>query len=263
MYHCCMSTSAPHMHFCNKDVLKTNVQNKKTKTKTVILEENSATAHTAGGCCLQELPKILMPAQFQAKRLVPLWVWHNYVYHTCQCSYRHLFIDFMVPGYSGSCWVHLQVTVPAYDYSGSTQCYKIWLQQQYQLHFYSGSTWLYLTKVTNTLTGTWVKQLAVVVKPLHLHLHLCLVTAAVAGYCETEYLVTAEVPGYKAVPCFSGSHYLATASAWLQQQQLTAVNLVTQPFSRSTWLQMYKAVPCFSDCYYLATASVPGYSSSS
>ena len=87
-----------------------------------------------------------------------------------------------------------RVTKSGYSSSISyTQCYQIWLQQQYQLHFYSGSTWLYLIKVINTLTGTWVKSLAVVARPLHLHnLHLCLVTAAVAGYSETEYLLTAE-----------------------------------------------------------------------
>ena len=76
------------------------------------------------------------------------------MYYTCQCSYRHqylvtaaaLFIDFTVPGYSGSCWVHLQclfmiiAVVPSVTKSGYsssisyTQCYKIWLQQQYQLH---------------------------------------------------------------------------------------------------------------------------------
>ena len=157
--------------------------------KTVVLEKNSATAHAAGGGCLQELPKtlhsfkprgLLCSCGFGTSRCtIPASVATNISTWSQQ---QHLFTHFMVPGYSGSCWVHLQcllmiiAAVPSVTKSGYsstisythcykiwlqqisyTQCYKIWLQQQYQLHFYGGTTWLYLTKVTNTLTGTWVK----------------------------------------------------------------------------------------------------------
>ena len=153
MYQCCMSTSAPCTYFCNKDVLKTNVKKQKKHQKTVVLEKNSATAHAAGGGCLQELPKtlhsfkprgLLCSCGFGTSRCtIPASVATNISTWSQQ---QHLFTHFMVPGYSGSCWVHLQcllmiiAAVPSVTKSGYsssisyTHCYKIWLQQQYQLH---------------------------------------------------------------------------------------------------------------------------------